>query len=113
MNRRQAEQLGLAALPDTTTTTSHMSATLGSAPLGRPGTAPVSRPVTGQGSWYQTGMHVLPEELNAAVLEALAAEAAGVKLQSGVAGYVLFVRMKCAAGHPSCLLCFHVCVINS
>ncbi|KAL0042447.1 hypothetical protein WJX77_012691 [Trebouxia sp. C0004] len=89
MNRRRAEELGLAALPDTggaATTTSHMSATLGSAPLGRPGTAPASRPVTGQGSWYQTGMHVLPEELNSAVLEALAAEAAGVKLQSSVAG---------------------------
>ena len=119
MNRRRAEQLGLAALPDTTTTTtittttSHMSATLGSAPQGRPGTAPASRPVTGQGSWYQTGMHVLPEELNAAVLEALAAEAAGVKLQSSVAGYVLSVRVKCAAGHPLCLLCLHVCVIRT
>ncbi len=112
MNRRRAEQLGLAALPDTTIT-SHMSATSGSAPQGRPGTAPVSRPVTGQGSWYQTGMHVLPEELNAAVLEALAAEAAGVKLQSSVAGYVLSVRMKGAAGHPSCLLCFHVCVMTT
>ncbi len=109
MNRRRAEQLGLAALPDTTTT-SHMSATLGSAPLGRPGTAPGSRPVTGQGSWYQTGMHVLPEELNAAVLEALAAEAAGVKLQSSIAGYVLSVLRKCAAGHPSRMLCLHVCL---
>ncbi|KAL0041407.1 hypothetical protein WJX79_002332 [Trebouxia sp. C0005] len=85
MNRRRAEQLGLAALPEDATT-SHVSATVGSAPLGRPGTAPVLRPVTGQGSWYQTGMHVLPEELNAAVLEALAAEAAGVKLQSNIAG---------------------------
>ena len=92
MNRRRAEQLGLAALPDTTTA-SHMSASLGSAPQGRPGTAPGSRPVTGQGSWYQTGMHVLPEELNAAVLEALAAEAAGVKVHSSLAGYVASVRM--------------------
>ncbi|DBA85342.1 TPA: hypothetical protein ACH3X2_006025 [Trebouxia sp. C0005] len=112
MNRRRAEQLGLAALPEDATT-SHVSATVGSAPLGRPGTAPVLRPVTGQGSWYQTGMHVLPEELNAAVLEALAAEAAGVKLQSNIAGYVLSVHMKCAAGHSPCLLCFHICVINS
>ncbi len=55
---------------------------------------------------------MLPEELNAAVLEALAAEAAGDKLQSSVAGYVLSVRVKYAAGHPSCLLCFHVCVIK-
>ena len=36
------------------------------------------KPVIGQGSWYKTGLHVLPEELNAAVLEALAAEAAAV-----------------------------------
>ena len=40
------------------------------------------RPVIGQGSWYKTGLHVLPEELNAAVLEALAAEAAGVDIRT-------------------------------
>ena len=45
--------------------------------LSMPGAAG-HRPVIGQGSWYKTGLHVLPEELNAAVLEALAAEAAGV-----------------------------------
>jgi len=45
-------------------------------------------------------MHVLPEELNAAVLEALAAEAAGVKLQSSVAGYVLSVRMNVLLAIP-------------
>ena len=42
------------------------------------GTMAGQKPVIGQGSWYKTGLHVLPEELNAAVLEALAAEAAGV-----------------------------------
>ena len=74
MDRQRAEQLGLDALPATT------SPTLGraEAALGRSGTAPV----TGQGSWYRTGLHVLPGELNAAVLEALAAEAAGVDVQS-------------------------------
>ena len=84
-NRRRAEQLGFAALPDTITDS---EATVGSATLGRPGTAPESRPVTGQGSWYKTGMHVLPEELNAAVLEALATEAAGVTVatEADVAG---------------------------
>ncbi len=77
-NRLRAEQLGFAALP--ATLSRPMSATLGSATLGHLETAPVSRPVSGQGGWYKTGMHVLPEELNAAVLEALAAEAAGVSI---------------------------------
>ena len=83
-NRLQAEQLGFAALP--ATISRHTSASLGSATLGRSGTAPEARPVTGQGSWYKSGMHVLPEELNAAVLEALAAEAAGDIMQSTAPG---------------------------
>lgn len=62
-NRDRAEQLGFSALPDTLEGY-------------QPAAASALRPVTGQDTWYRVGMHVLPEELNAAVLEALAAEAA-------------------------------------
>lgn len=77
-NKQRAEELGLAALP--ATLTGPLSASLGSVTLPRPPTtAPALGPVAGQGSWYRTGLHMLPEDLNAAVLEALAAEAAGIE----------------------------------
>lgn len=77
-NTRRAEELGLAALP--ATLGGPLAATWGSATLGRlPASAPAGRPVVGHNSWYQTGLHVLPQQLDAAVLEALAAEAAGIK----------------------------------
>ena len=77
-NNKRAEELGLAALP--ATLTGPWSASLGSGAL-QPSstTAPALGPVAGQGSWYRTGLHMLPGELNAAVLEALAAEAAGIE----------------------------------
>lgn len=90
INRSRAEELGLAALP--ATLSGPVSATLGATGLGSgilgqlSASAPASRPVTGQGSWYKTGLHVLPEELNAAVLEALAAEAAGLDKHDKSAG---------------------------
>lgn len=77
-NTKRAEELGLAALPATLTGPS--SAPLGSGTLqGSATSSPALGPVAGQGSWYRTGLHMLPEELNAAVLEALAAEAAGIE----------------------------------
>ena len=76
-NTKRAEELGLAALP--ATLTGPWAAPPGSGAL-QPSstTAPALGPVAGQGSWFKTGLHMLPEELNAAVLEALAAEAAGI-----------------------------------
>ena len=77
-NNKRAEELGLAALP--ATLTGPLSAPLGSGTPQRPcSAAPALGPVAGQGSWYRTGLRMLPEELNAAVLEALAAEAAGIE----------------------------------
>lgn len=74
-NRSRAEQLGFAALPETLEGW-------------QPAAPPTSlRPVTGQDTWYRVGMHVMPEELNAAVLEALAAEAAGLPAPMAQTGY--------------------------
>lgn len=78
INKKRAEALGLAALPATFSSPTSL-ASMGSGILQLSSTpAPALGPVSGQGSWYKTGLHMLPEELNAAVLEALAAEAAGV-----------------------------------
>lgn len=76
INKKRAEALGLAALPATLSGPSPL-ASLGSGIMSS-AAAPALGPVSGQGSWYKTGLHMLPEELNAAVLEALAAEAAGI-----------------------------------
>ena len=73
-NRERAEQLGFSALPETLEGY-------------QPAAASALRPVMGQDTWYRVGMHVLPEELNAAVLEALAAEAAGLPSFRAQTGY--------------------------
>lgn len=81
-NRARAEQLGFAALPETLEGW-------------QPAAAPTAlRPVTGQDTWYRLGLHVLPEELNAAVLEALAAEAAGLPTPSAQTGYATALLLE-------------------
>lgn len=102
-NNRHTEEMGLAALP--VTLTGPWSASLGSAALHPPSTAPALGPVAGQGSWYRTGLHMLPGELNAAVLEALAAEAAGIEHKAS--------RYIIPADFPLNFHLFHVTSLSS
>ena len=99
-NRARAEQLGFAALPDTLE---------GSQPAATPSAL---HPVTGQDTWYRAGIHVLPEELNAAVLEALAAETAGLPTTKAQTGYAL-TMLCCAVLCCPVLSCATLCCANS